>query len=185
VAFSEGLFIENVQRFMAGLQNTGFYLPTVNSFEEARKKINDLKGYIENNDGYRLFYYKSKRIQGEKELQLMFGLICHNSTLSDVNREPNNGRGPVDATLSRGRLDKTLVEFKLASNKKLEQNLQKQVEIYQKANGTQLSFKVIVYFSEDELLKVSAILNKLGIAGKPHIILIDARNDNKPSASNA
>ncbi len=185
VAFSEGLFIANVQQFMAGLQKTGFYQPTVNSYEEARKKINDLKGYIENNDGYRLFYYKSKRIQGEKELQLMFGLICHNSTLSDVNREPNNGRGPVDATLSRGRLDKTLVEFKLASNKKLEQNLQKQVEIYQKANGTQLSFKVIVYFSEDELLKVSAILNKLGIAGKPHIILIDARNDNKPSASNA
>ncbi len=185
VAFSEGLYIGNVQQIRAGLQKTGFYLPTVNSFEEARKKINDLKGYIENNDGYKLFYYKGERIQGEKELQLLFGLICHNSTLSDVNREPNNGRGPVDATLSRGRLDKTLVEFKLASNKKLEQNLQKQVEIYQKANGTQLSFKVIVYFSEDELLRVSAILNKLGIAGNPQIILIDARNDNKPSASNA
>ena len=185
VAFSEGFFIENVQQCIAGLQKIGFYLPTANSYEEARKKINDLKGYIENNDGYRLFYYKGKRIQGEKELQLMFGLICHNSTLSDVNREPNNGRGPVDATLSRSRLDKTLVEFKLASNKKLEQNLQKQVEIYQKANGTQLSFKVIVYFNEDELLKVNAVLNKLGITGKPHIILIDARNDNKPSASNA
>ena len=91
----------------------------------------------------------------------------------------------MDATLSRGRLDKTLVEFKLASNKKLEQNLQKQVVIYQKANGTQISFKVIIYFSEDELLKVSAILNELGVAGNPQIILIDARNDNKPSASNA
>ncbi len=185
VAFSEGFYIENVKRFIAGLEKTGFYLPTANSYEEARKKINDLKEYIENNDGYRLFYYKGKRIQGEKELQLMFGLICHNSTLSDVNREPNNGRGPVDATLSRGRLDKTLVEFKLASNNKLEQNLQKQVEIYQKANGTQLSFKVIVYFSENELRTVNAVLNKLGLAGKSHIILIDARNDNKPSASNA
>jgi hypothetical protein len=185
VAFSEGLFIANVQRFMAGLQKTGFYLPTDNSFEEARRKIVDLKGYIENNDGYRLFYHQGQRIHGEKELQLLFGLICHNSTLSDVNREPNNGRGPVDATLSRGRLDKTLVEFKLASNRKLEQNLRKQVEIYQRANGTQFSFKVIVYFSEDELLKVSTILNKLGLAGNPQIILIDARNDNKPSASNA
>ena len=185
VAFSEVLYVAKVQQFRAGLENTGFYLPTATSYEEARKKINDLKGYIENNDGYRLFYNNGERTHGEKELQLLFGLICHNSTLSDVNREPNNGRGPVDATLSRGRLDKTLVEFKLASNKKLEQNLQKQVEIYQKANGTQLSFKVIVYFSEDELLKVSAILNKLGIAGNPQIILIDARNDNKPSASNA
>lgn len=185
VALSEGFYIENVTRFIAGLQQTGFYLPTASSYEEALKKINDLKGYIENNDGYKLFYYKGQRVQGEKELQLMFGLICHNSTLSDVNREPNNGRGPVDVTFSRGRLDKTLVEFKLANNKKLEQNLQKQVEIYQKANGTQLSFKVIVYFDEDELLKVNAVLNKLGIAGKPHIILIDARNDNKPSASTA
>ncbi len=185
VAFSEVLYIEKVQQFRAGLQNTGFYLPTATSYEEARKKINDLKEYIENNDGYRLFYYKGERIHGEKELQLLFGLICHNSTLSDINREPNNGRGPVDATLSRGRLDKTLVEFKLASNRKLEQNLQKQVEIYQMANGTQLSFKVIVYFNEDELLKVNAILNKLGIAGNPQIILIDARYDNKPSASNA
>ncbi len=171
VAFSEVLYVAKVQQFRAGLENTGFYLPTATSYEEARKKINDLKGYIENNDGYRLFYNNGERTHGEKELQLLFGLICHNSTLSDVNREPNNGRGPVDATLSRG--------------KKLEQNLQKQVEIYQKANGTQLSFKVIVYFSEDELLKVSAILNKLGIAGNPQIILIDARNDNKPSASNA
>jgi hypothetical protein len=185
VAFSEALYIEQVQQFRAGLQNTGFYLPTATSYEEARKKINDLKGYIENNDGYRLFYYNGERIHGETELQLLFGLVCHNSTLSDVNREPNNGRGPVDATLSRGRLDKTLVEFKLASNTKLGQNLQKQVAIYQKANGTQLSFKVIVYFSEDELLKVSAILNKLGLAGNPQIILIDARNDNKLSASNA
>src|SRR5262249_45380575 len=143
------------------------------------------KDYIENNDGYRLFYHKGELVHGEKELQILFGLICHRSTFSDVNREPNNGRGPVDATLSRGRRDKTLVEFKLASNKKIEQNLQKQVEIYQKANDTQLYFKVIVYFSESELLKVNAILNKLGLAGNQHIILIDARNDNKPSASTA
>lgn len=185
VAFTEALLIEHVQKFIEGLDKTGFYLSTENSYEEARRKINDLKSFIENNDGYKLLYYKSQYPQSEKELQLMFALICCNSTLSDVNREPNNGRGPVDFALSRGRLDKTLVEFKLASNNKLEQNLRKQVEIYQKANGTELSFKVIIFFTEGEMLKVNTVLNNLGIAGNPHIILIDARNDNKPSASNA
>jgi len=185
VILSERLYIDNVQDFIAGLRKTGFYQPTANSYEEARIKINDLRDFIENNDGYKIFYSKGKRIHGEKELQLMFGLVCQNSTLSDVNREVNNGRGPVDATLSRGRLDKTLVEFKLASNNKLEQNLKNQVEIYQKANATELSFKVIIYFNKDELRKVNSVLNKLGIAGKPHIVLIDARDDNKPSASNA
>src|SRR5207244_8928475 len=33
VAFSEGLYIESVQRFIAGLQKTAFYMTTVSSFE--------------------------------------------------------------------------------------------------------------------------------------------------------
>ena len=144
-----------------------------------------MKEYIENNDGYKLFYHEGVRIKGEKDLQLLFGLVCHESTAFDVNREVNNGRGSVDAKVSMGALDKTLVEFKLASNKKLEQNLQKQVEIYAKANKTELSFKVIIYFSEEEYKRVSGILNKLGLIGKENIVLIDGRSDNKPSASNA
>jgi hypothetical protein len=55
-------------------------------------------------------------------------------TVSDVNREVNNGRGPVDFKASRGTFDKSLIEFKLASNTQLRRNLQNQVEIYLKAN---------------------------------------------------
>jgi len=73
----------------------------------------------------------------------------------------------------------------LASNKKLKQNLQKQVEIYQKANKTMSSFKVIIYFTEDEYKRVIAILNEVGLNRKENIVLIDGRNDNKVSASNA
>lgn len=50
----------------------------------------------------------------------------------DVNREVNNGRGPVDFKISKGSKDTTLVEFKLASNSKLKNNLAKQVDIYKK-----------------------------------------------------
>ena len=184
VAFSQKFYINNVQQFIAGLQNKSFYASAKNSQEEAKKKIGILKEYIENNDGYKLFYHNGQRIKGEKDLQLLFGLVCHESSIFDTNREVNNGRGPVDFKISKGNADKTLVEFKLASNKKLEQNLQKQVEIYQKANKTMSSFKAIIYFTEEEHKRVIEILNRTDLTGKENIVLIDGRNDNKVSASN-
>ena len=110
-------------------------------------------------------------------------MVCYESTAFDVNKEPNLGRGPVDFKLSKGSADKTLIEFKLASNKRLKNNLQNQVEIYQKANLTSSAFKVIIYFTEEERDRAVNILNELGLAGKDNIILIDGRRDNKISAS--
>ena len=77
VIFSQKIYINNVQKFVTGLQKTDFYSSAQNSFEEAKKKIDILKEYIENNDGYKLFYYNNERIKGEKDLQLLFGLVCH------------------------------------------------------------------------------------------------------------
>lgn len=185
VELSESLYVDNVRRFIPELEKTGFYADSPNSFEEAKKKISILKEFIENNDGYKLFYVGEDRIKGEHDLQLLFALVCHRSTTFDVNREVNNGRGPVDSKVSKGSADKTLVEFKLAGNKKLEQNLKKQVEIYEQANYTNLSFKVIIYFSEKERDKVEKILKHLKLFGDENIVLIDARRDNKISASRA
>ena len=185
VIFSENFYIKNVRDFIGGLQKTDFYSSAQNSYDEAKKKIGILKGYIENNDGYKLFYHKNECLGTEKDLQLLFGLVCHESSAFDVNREVNNGRGPVDFKISKGSADKTLVEFKLAKNKKLKQNLKNQVEIYEKANQTNFSFKVIVYFTEGECKRVDEILSELGLSGKENIILIDGRSDNKVSASNA
>jgi len=53
------------------------------------------------------------------------------------------------------------------------------------ANNTDKAIKVILYFSEEEYKKTQGILNELGLTGKPGIVLIDARSDNKPSASKA
>ncbi len=104
-------------------------------------------------------------------------------TVFDVNSEVNNGRGPVDFKISKGFSDSTLIEFKLASNSKLEKNLQSQVEIYEQANNTKKSIKVILFFSDQEETKVNEILKKLKLDNKDNIILIDARKDNKQSAS--
>jgi hypothetical protein len=112
-------------------------------------------------------------------------LVCHESSVFDINREVNQGRGPVDFKISKGSADKTLIEFKLASNKKLKQNLQKQVAIYEKANKTTSSFKVIIYFTEDEYKRTTGILNELELTGREDVVLIDGRSYNKVSASKA
>jgi hypothetical protein len=71
------------------------------------------------------------------------------------------------------------------SNSALPRNLESQVEIYEQANDAKKSFKVILYFSSFELAKMESILKKLKMDKNPYIILIDARKDNKPSASKA
>lgn len=130
-----------------------------------------------------LFYVKGKPIQREADLQIMY-LLTWFATSFDVNREVNNGRGLVDFKISRGSADKTLVEFKLASNSKLKQNLQHQVEVYEMANDTAKAIKAILYFTESELRRVRAILTELGLSGRRDVVLIDACAHNKTSASN-
>ena len=142
-----------------------------------------LKQVIENNDGYRVFYIDGKPVKRESDLQLMYRLTWYASDFS-VDREVNNGRGPVDYKISRGAKDSTLVEFKLASNSKLKHNLEHQVEVYKAANRTEKAIKVITCFSESEIAKVTRILNDLGLTGDPNIIVIDADRTNKVSASN-
>ena len=132
-------------------------------------------------DGYRIFYLKGKPIKRENELQIMYRLVWY-ATEFDVNREVNNGRGPVDYKISKGAWNSSLVEFKLASNSKLKKNLANQVEIYKKANRTAEAIKVILFFSDEEYETVSRILSELELSDDPDIILIDARQ-NKPSAS--
>lgn len=126
--------------------------------------------------------HKGKPIKKEKDLQLLFKLTWF-ATIFDVNSEVNNGRGPVDFKISKGDLDKTLVEFKLASNSKLKQNIANQVKVYEAANNTDHSMKVILYFNEIEHQRVINILEELNLLSDNNIILIDACN-NKISASN-
>lgn len=115
---------------------------------------------------------------------MFFGLIWYRTEF-DVNREVNNGRGPVDFKVSAGSVDKTLIEFKLGSNTGLKRNLEKQVAIYEAANRTRSSVKVIVCYTERDEKRVRDILQSVGLGGEESIVLIDARGDNKPPASKA
>jgi hypothetical protein len=128
---------------------TEFYDKPWTSYDECLERVRYFKAYIEDNDGYRLFNAKGKSYSNETDLQLAFGLVWGGSEL-DINREVNNGRGPVDFKASYGSGDKALIEFKLASNKKLKQNLARQVPIYEAANRTRKSVKSIVSYSEKD-----------------------------------
>ncbi len=181
---TEKVFIDKVQKLIDSIfeNQKDFFAVKQDTFYESYNRVMYLKQVIENNNGYKVFYLKGNPIKRESDLQLMFRLTWF-ASLSDVNSEVDNGRGPVDYKISRGSKDKTLVEFKLASNSKLKQNLAKQVEIYEKANGTKNSIKVILYFSDEELSKLGKVFKELKIKEDKNLVIIDAR-PNKVSASN-
>lgn len=179
---TEVQFIDNVRALVDNhLDRTEFY-ELGDSFEESLRRVHFLKDVIENKDGYRIFYIKGKPLRREADLQILYRLTWY-ATRYDVNREVNNGRGPVDYKISKGSADQTLVEFKLASNGKLPQNLKHQVGIYQAANNTAKSIKAILFFNDTELEKINKILRDLTLTGRRDVVLIDA-SANKPSASN-
>jgi hypothetical protein len=151
------------------------------TYKNSLERIKFLKNTIENRDGYKLFYNKHKPITKETDLHILYDLTWYKTEL-DVNKEVNNGRGPVDFKVSLG-LDQTLVEFKLASNTKLKTNLMKQIDIYAKANHHPNKIVCIIFTTERQENKLKNILTELKLENKENIISIDARKDNKPSAS--
>ena len=186
VQYVQDVFVGNVSAMKEQLaSSTLFYEERETSYAVAMRKAVYLKEFIEYNDGYRLLWRNGEPVAKESYIQLMFRLVWEDPHGFDLNREVNNGRGPVDYKVSKGSSDKSLVEFKLARNSKLKQNLKNQVDVYKKANGTDSAITVIVVYTEAEQKKVEKILNELGLQGSPHVVTIDARRDNKPSGSNA
>ena len=175
-------FVENVKALVnEHLAGSEFYSYD-SSYEQSLKRVHYLKHVIEDQGGHRLFYVKGKSVQRETDLHVMFRLTWFD-TEHDVNAEVNNGRGPVDFKVSKGKKNANLVEFKLAKNTGLEKNLQHQVKTYEKASETNAAIKVILYFSETELERVMNILRRLGLVNRPDIVMIDASP--KVSASKA
>ena len=180
---AEYQYIQQIQALSEDLlRKSDFYSSRGRTYDEALQRARYLKDVIENKDGYKYLYHQGKPIENENDLQILYRLTWFATDL-DVNREVNNGRGPVDYKVSKGSKDTTVVEFKLARNTKLEANLKNQVEIYKKANNTKNALKVILYFNEKEKSKVDDILRKLRVKRAPNIILIDASKENKISAS--
>ncbi|MGH2973245.1 MAG: hypothetical protein ACRDLL_00030 [Solirubrobacterales bacterium] len=183
---TEQVLVRQVSRAIGDLEErTAFYELPWSTYKECLERVHFFKSYIEDNDGYKLLNRgDGEAFSKEAEVHLAFGLVWCKTEL-DVNREPNNGRGPVDFKASYGSSAKSLIEFKLASNTRLKQNLEKQVKIYERANGTRSSVKVIVYYTSAQEARVNRILKELKLEEEESVVVIDARGDNKPSASTA
>jgi hypothetical protein len=184
---SEQLLIQNVRKLASLLaESSDFYriraAPT--TFGEAMARVQFLKDVIENKGGHRIFYVGGHPVEREKDLHILYRLTWF-ASVSAIDAEVNNGRGPADYSASFGSADKTLVEFKLASNSQLAKNLTNQTKIYEKAGDAKKSITVVMYFSSEDLARVSRILQEVGRDKDETIVLIDARNDNKPSGSKA
>jgi len=185
VARSNELYVRQIAQFRDLLTRfTQFYEVAGDTYNEAHQRIAFLKDIIENKGGHLLFYVKGRAIEREEDIHIAYRLTWI-GTLSDVSREVNDGRGPADYKISRGSQDKTIVEFKLATNPQLKRTLKKQAEIYKNASDAKQTIKVIMFFSLAELRRVQRTLEDLKLSSSPDVILIDARSDNKPSGSRA
>lgn len=144
------------------------------SYEEAKKRIKYFKHVIENCDGYKCFYNsKNDRDFSENDFQRMSKLVWY-GTEHKIDAETNNGRGPADFVISYGEDDQCVIEFKLASNSKLN-NVFNQIEIYKKANNTKKGIAVIFYFNDLEGIKTRKLINGLDLEESinENIFLID------------
>ena len=88
-----------------------------------------------------------------------------------------------DFTASLGKKDKTLIEFKLAKSKSLQDNILNQLKKYKEVNKTENGIWVIVFFTLEEKEKVDKVLRNNNLESDQNFILVDARKDNKVPAS--
>jgi hypothetical protein len=182
---TEKQFIIGVRDILGILEaESSYFQHGRDTLDESRIKINYLKDVIENKGGHRLFKQDQRRSLTENDLQILMRLVWY-GTPSDFGTEANDGRGPADFKVSRGATDKTIIEFKLGSNSRLEHSLKKQLEIYQRASGAKNGIFVIFVFERSETIRVKAVLKRLGMSEGLDCVIIDARGDNKPSASKA
>ncbi len=183
--YSQHFFLEQAKKLAHGLEMEGFYGVPRGTYDEARRRIDYLKHQIEQRGGYRLFYDRSGcPISRESDVHTMFDLVWIDAGV-DVNREANNGRGPADFTLSRGAQDKVVVEFKLAANPKLKQNLARQGATYRNSSRAQAAISVVLVFTKADQERVARVLRDLPPNERDAVVVIDARADNKPAGSRA
>ncbi|WP_288328468.1 hypothetical protein [uncultured Clostridium sp.] len=143
--------------------------------------LNVFKDWIENNKGWELILNapSSKR---EKTVQKLLHLsgkkICEDNNF-DFSFEANEGPGPVDVKISRGAIDKTLIEVKLNSNKDYIHGYEEQLKKYALSENTNnciyLYIKTENHPQRDEKIMKIANDAKNHSSFKPYLYVIDSQ----------
>lgn len=179
---------EYVEKYPLSLADTP--LETIEDVLTVTKTICDrFKALIEDNGLSKLLYNSDGTAKHESAAQLLFYGIadsyCDANDI-DLTKEGNNGRGPVDFKLSRGAMDKVVVETKLTSNPQLRHGIEIQLPIYMKQEKTKQAIYLIIDNGHPKALEnFIAFYNKLGKEVKSKISYLIIYAAPKSSASKA
>lgn len=147
--------------------------------------------FVEEHQGWRLLWDDrvTKGKSEEAAQRLFLGIILHYCRANDIDisKEANLGRGSVDFKVARGYSLRALIEVKLARNTKFWDGLRKQLPTYQKAEGVEVGYFLVIVYTEEDLQRIAPIRKVVqevnestGYEITP--VIVDAR-PGRPSAS--
>ena len=153
---------------------------------------NYYKDFVEIRSGYKLLWNEKRTApRSEEDVQILFkGILdehCRANNI-DFTREVNQAMGPVDFRFSSGYSKRVLLEAKLAKNTKFWNGLKKQLPKYMQIDSCNLGIFLVIVFTDNDINRIRDIEivareteKRYGITIKT--IVVDARTDNKESAS--
>jgi hypothetical protein len=158
VRSSQQLYIAQVRDLVALLRaKSHFYAAGGATFQEARRRVHELKSVVEQQGGWRTLYADGDPISREPDLRLVTRLVWTNSI--------DNESGAA--------LDSSVVEFKLARNAQIRSRLEQHAD----AGDGAVGLTALFYFTDMERERVLDLLRQLELENRTDIIPIDGRRD--------
>ncbi|WP_313313109.1 hypothetical protein [Pulveribacter sp.] len=139
----------------------GRKLSTEEAVEIVNKILSQFQDLVENKGLWKELWDENGKPRKEKASQRLFFAVAYSYCKAnniDLTPEADSGNGPVDFKLSQGFDFKLVVEVKLSNNGSLVHGYEKQLEIYKKADDTDLGVFLII--------DVGGIGKKYGIVQK-------------------
>lgn len=115
--------------------------------EVVNKILSQFQDLIEHKGLWKELWEENGKPRKEKASQRLFFAVAYSYCKAnniDLTPEADSGNGPVDFKLSQGFDSKLVVEVKLSTNGSLVHGYEKQLEIYKKADDTDLGIFLII-----------------------------------------
>jgi len=155
--------------------------------------INEINGkykhFVEFNKGYELLWNDDGSQRSETAVQRSYlGVVrgyCEANNI-DISKEANIGRGPVDFKFSKGYIQRTILEIKLANNSHFWDGAEQQLPAYLVDNGVKTGFFMVVRYNRNDdrrLFKIREIIKNINRKGNYKIIYSEIDAAPKLSAS--
>jgi len=160
--------------------------------EFVEEVINQYKKIIEKRENYWLLYNEDDKPKAENASQRLFWAIadtmCFMNGVVVVSRENQTGRGPVDFRFNKDYKNKIVVELKHVKSQDLFKGMSNQLLTYIISEESDYGYYVVIKLLPSDTARFYRLLmrfEKMDKKTKEKIIIkdIDARTDNKPSAS--